>query len=68
MKTTATKLRVRLFFSARPDYEIASEACMHPSRLSALARGKDIPRYDEAGRIAEALGCEIEEIFDDVRK
>ena len=63
-----TPLKMRILSSGQPAYVLAARARVAPSRFSLLVNGHELPRQAEADRIAEALGCDTEELFGQKQK
>jgi transcriptional regulator with XRE-family HTH domain len=57
MLTTIRRVRLEL---GRPQYRVARDAGMHPSRLSLLETAREQPRPAELKALARALGVSTE--------
>ena len=57
------ELRNRIIEKYRTQADFAPEVGMREDRLSRLINGRDKPKPEQAQRIAEKLGCRVEEIF-----
>lgn len=60
-------LREKRFFAELSIYDLGQRIGMDPAKLSLIERGYKIPREEERRQLAEALGCEIHEIFPETR-
>ena len=57
-------MRVKRFFAQMSIYDLGLRSGIQPSKLSLIERGCVTPRLDEKEKLAEALGCEVEELFE----
>jgi DNA-binding XRE family transcriptional regulator len=57
------ELRNRIIEKYRTQADFAPEVGMREDRLSRVINGRDKPKPEQAQRIAEKLGCRVEEIF-----
>jgi DNA-binding XRE family transcriptional regulator len=60
-KNLALKGRIIELYGTQADF--APEIGMREDRLSRLVNGRDKPKPEQAQRIAEKLGCRVDEIF-----
>ena len=56
-------LRTKRFFNEMSIYDLGKITGIDPARISLIERDYKVPREDEKEKIAQALGCEVEEIF-----
>lgn len=56
-------LRRKRFFGELSIYALGQKTGIDPARISLIERGYKIPREDEKEKIAQALDCQVEEIF-----
>jgi len=56
-------LREKRFFGELSIYDLSQRTGIDPSKISLIERGYKIPRQDEKDKIAQALSCEVEDIF-----
>lgn len=57
-------LRTKRFFAQLSIYDLHLKTGIQPSKISLIERGYQTARPDEKEKLAEALGCEVEEIFE----
>ena len=57
------RLKIRLLERGITQKELAHKAKMPESHVSMLLNGKFIPKAQQQFRIAEILGCGVDEIF-----
>lgn len=56
-------LREKRFFSELSIYDLSQRTGIDPARISLIERGYKVPREDEKKKIAQALDCQVKEIF-----
>ena len=56
-------LRQKRFFEELSIYDLGQKTGIDPAKISLIERGYKVPRKDEKEIIAEALNCEISDIF-----
>jgi transcriptional regulator with XRE-family HTH domain len=56
-------LRVAIAADGRPNYLVAALAGMTAPKLSRIVNGHDAPSQTNRRRLAEVLGCEVDELF-----
>jgi len=57
------ELKISILRSGRKAYEIAQQLGWHPTKISQIVSGVYSPNEDEKGRLANAIGVPVTEIF-----
>jgi hypothetical protein len=63
-----TKLKLALLQAGRPEWRVAIEAKLSPTKLSRIVSGQRLASDEERKAIARVLGLLVEELFDLVPK
>lgn len=59
------RLKLAIVQDPRPSWLIAKACDVSPTTLSAVVSGRADPSASLSERLAETLGCEVTDIFDD---